>query len=278
MRALPDWVVLGAPKAGTTTLAAWLNGHPEAHVPPAKEVSYFDLHHARGPAWYAAQFAGASPGERLGDATPAYLYSDAALDRLRAVAPDARLLVLLREPAARVWSHYWFNRALGLEPRSFERALRAERRDPRNAPWGLTAGYLACSRYVDRLEAVVDRFDREQLLVLMFDDLRSDPAGTFAAACRHVGIADDVPPPDGARAHNVGRQPRSALLQHALMRARAGSWPLRVGPRLTRLNQRSGGYPSMPDDLREQLRAELAGDTARLAAWLGRPLPDGWVS
>jgi hypothetical protein len=278
VRPLPDWAVLGAPKAGTTTLATWLAQHPQGFVPPAKEVSYFDLHHALGPSWYAAQFAGAAPGERPGDATPAYLYSDAALDRLQAASPDARLVVLLREPASRVWSHYWFNRAMGLEPRSLARALRAERRDPANAPWGLPVGYLACSRYAERLVAVTERFDREQLLVLMFDDLRADPAGTFAATCRHLGIADDVPPPEGARVHNAGRQPRSALLQHALMRTRAGSWPLALGPRLTRLNQRPGGYPSLPAPLAAELHAEFAEGNRRLAGWLGGPLPEGWVS
>lgn len=278
VRALPDWAVLGAPKAGTTTLAAWLTGHPQGFVPPAKEVSYFDLHHALGPAWYATQFAAAAAEQRLGDATPAYLYSDLALDRLRAAAPDARLVVLLREPASRVWSHYWFNRALGLEPRSLARALRAERRDPADAPWGLPVGYLACSRYAERLEAVTARFDREQLLVLLLDDLRTDPAGVFAATCRHLGIADDVAPPEEAKVHNAGGQPRSALLQHALMRARAGSWPFDAGPRLTRLNQRPGGYPALPAGLRAELQAEFAAGNRRLADWLGRPLPEGWVS
>lgn len=272
----PEWVILGAPKAGTTTLAGWLGGHPQGFVAPVKEVAYFNRFFERGPEWYARQFAGAAPGARRGEATPAYLYFDDALDRLAAASPHARLIVILREPAARIWSHYWYNRGLGLEVRSLSRALAAERRDPTNAPYGLELGYLACTRYVDRLAAVTERFDREQLLVLMLDDLQSDPVTTFAAACRHVGIDDTVLPPAGAL--NVGRRARSALLQHLLMRARAGRWPLQIGPRLTRLNATGERPPPMPASVAAQLRAELAPDTLRLADWLGHDLPAGWVS
>ncbi|MCW2544953.1 MAG: sulfotransferase [Frankiales bacterium] len=277
MKQLPDWAILGAPRAGTTTLASWLNRHPEGFVPPAKEVSYFDLYFDRGPQWYADQFSGATQRQRWGDATPGYLYSEIALDRLALAAPQARLIVLLREPAERVWSHYTYNRALGLEPRSLARALAAERRDPTNAPWRLPIGYLGCSRYARRLESVVRRFDREQLLVLMFDDLRRDPTATFAAACRHLGIDSSVAPPD-AEAHNAGRLPRSALAQHGLMRVRAGRLPWHLGPRLARLNTKPGGYPPMPADVAADLKAEFAGDNRALVRWLGRELPAGWVT
>ncbi|MEY2436768.1 MAG: hypothetical protein QOF97_1604, partial [Acidimicrobiaceae bacterium] len=77
-RPLPDWLIIGAPKAGTTTLAAWLGEHPGAYVSPVKEVSYFDLHHERGPDWYAGHFAGAQPHQLVGEATPAYMYVDTA--------------------------------------------------------------------------------------------------------------------------------------------------------------------------------------------------------
>ena len=272
----PDWVILGAPRAGTTTLARWLGEHPQGFLPASKEVSYFDLHYDRGPAWYDAQFTDSLAGQRVGDATPGYLYSEPALDRLALAAPDARLVVILREPAERVWSHYTYNRALGLEPRSFARAIAAERRDPANAPWRLPIGYLGCSRYAGRLQSVVSRFPREQLLVLMFDDLRADPVATFAALCRHVGI-EELPPVDTA-ARNAGRRPRSALLQHALMRARAGRWPAGLGPRLTRLNTRPGGYPAMPAEVAADLQPEFVGDNRELVAWLGRELPAGWVT
>jgi hypothetical protein len=272
----PDWVILGAPRAGTTTLASWLGRHPQGFVPPAKEVSYFDLHYDRGQAWYDAQFAAAASGQLLGDATPAYLYSDKALDRLAADAPAARLIVILREPAERVWSHWVYNRALGLEPRSFSKAIAAERRDPTNAPWRLPIGYLGCSRYARRLESVAGRFDREQLLVLFFDDLRSDPAAVFGSACRHLGI-EGLPPPDTS-SHNAGRLPRSALLQHALMRMHAGSWPGGLGPRLARLNTRPGGAPPMPVHVAADLKSEFVDDNRQLVRWLGRDLPPGWTT
>lgn len=273
----PEWVILGAPKAGTTSLAAWLGKHPRAYLPAVKEISYFDLHFSKGRDWYADQFVASPPGALRGDATPAYLYSDAALDRLHGANPDARLLVLLREPVDRMWSHHAYNQALGLEPRSFERAIAKERKDPTNAPYGLPVGYFACSRYVDRLEAITRRFPREQLLVMLFDELRASPQSVFDKACAHLSL-ESVPVPEQGRARNAGRQPRSALLQHALMRGRAGRWPLQLGPRITRLNARPGGYPPIPEQIGRELRAEFRGDNRRLAQWLRRPLPDDWVT
>ncbi len=276
LRQLPDWAILGAPKAGTTSLASWLDSHPQGHVPPAKEVAYFNRFFHRGPDWYASQFAAAGAQQRCGDATPAYLYSDEALDRLASAAPDVRLIVILREPADRAWSHFWYNRALGLEPRSFDRAIRAERRDPANAPYGLELGYLACSRYADRLAAVTARFGRAALLVVFFDDLRDDPTGVFCQVCAHLGLAPAVLPLDG-RARNIGRQPRSATAQHLLLRCRAGSWPAQLGPRLTRVNARPGGYPAMTPDVRADLRREFRRENERLSTWLDHPLPPGWT-
>jgi hypothetical protein len=211
------------------------------------------------------------------DATPAYLYNDVALDRLAAVAPQARVVAILREPVSRAWSHYWYNRMLGIEGRSFDRVIRAERRDPTNAPKGVGYGYLQCSRYVPRLEALHQRFADEDVLILLFDDLIADPAGTYAAFCRHAGVDDTIAPPDDGRAHNVGRMPRFAWLQWALLRARAGSWPNDLGPRITRWNARPGSYPRIDEATRATVADLLADDLAALPAALGRPLPASWI-
>lgn len=273
---LPGALVLGAPKAGTTTLARWLEVHGQAHLAPEKEVSFFDLHHTRGEGWYRSRFARAEPGQLAVEATPAYLYIPAALDRAAAMLPDARLVVLLREPADRVWSHYWYFRMLGIETRRFARVLRDELDDPTDTPGpGIPLGYLDMSCYVRHLPGVTARWPREQLLVLFTDDLRADPAATYARVCEHLGIAVEPPPADvGTR--NVGTRPRWPWLQVALHRLHVQDWPGGLGRRITRLNARPGGYPELDPHRRDALRSWFAATNHELAAWLDRPLPPAW--
>lgn len=273
---LPGALVLGAPKAGTTTLARWLEAHPGAHLAPEKEVSYFDLHHRRGEAWYRSRFAGARPGQVGVEATPAYLYVPAALDRAAALLPDARLVVLLREPADRVWSHYWYFRMLGIETRRFERVLRDELADPADTPGpGIPLGYLDMSCYVRHLPGVTERWSPEQLLVLFTEELRTDPAATYHRVCAHLGIAA-LDPPAEVGARNVGTRPRWPWLQVALHRLHVADWPGDLGRRITRLNARPGGYPALDPYRRDRLRSWFAVTNRELAAWLGTTLPPDW--
>jgi hypothetical protein len=171
-----------------------------------------------------------------------------------------------------VGSHWCYMAALGLEPRSFSRVLDEEASDPASTPPGFPIGYLQGSRYARRLEAVAHRFDRSQLLVLLTDDLRDDPGGTFARLCRHGGIAPGTP---GGR-ENEGRVPRSFALQRALGRVHAYGWPGGIGRRLMQLNLRPGSPPPMAAGDRARLRSLLADEVPALRSWLGRDLPSSW--
>ena len=269
---LPGLLVLGAPKSGTSTLAAWWDAHPQGFTAPAKEVGFFTVEWDRGLDWYREQFAGALPGQVTCDASPGYLYDTTALDRIAATLPDARLAVVLREPVSRVWSHWCYMVALGLEPRSFSRVLDEEERDEAVTPPDFPIGYLTGSRYVAALQEVRARFDPEQLLVLLTDDLRDDPAGTFARLCRHGGIEPGQP----AASRNEGRFPRSPRLQRRLHRLRAGSWPLGLGRRLMLANLREGPPPPLPREERARLERLLRPDLPALEDLLGRRLPERW--
>lgn len=270
---LPGLLLLGAPKSGTTTLAAWWDQQPRGFTAPEKEVGFFTVEWDRGLDWYRSRFAGAEPGQVTCDASPGYLYDERALDRIAAVLPGARLAVVLREPVSRVWSHWCYMAALGLETRSFERVLEEEGADESVTPPGFPISYLQGSRYTRCLEAVTARFPREQLLVLLTDDLREDPVGAFAALCRHGGIEPGVP---GGR-ENEGRCPRSLALQRSLGRLNAATWPLGVGARLMRANLGPGSPPPLPPRHRARLQEVLAEEPPALRAWLGRPLPASWT-
>ena len=215
-RPLPDFLVIGGQKCGTTALYAYLRWHPRITGPAWKEVSYFDRHYGRGEAWYHGQFpsrprlrvTGGRSGRLplVGEASPSYVLHPNAPERVHALVPDVRLVVLLRDPVDRALSHYNHEVALGREPLSFEEAL--EREPERlqgelerlgdtsyfsHAWWDYT--YLARGRYAEQLERWLAVFPREQLLVLASERLRADPAATYARVLEHLR-ADPFDLPD----------------------------------------------------------------------------------
>jgi len=145
-RPLPDFLVIGAQKAGTTALYAYLRWHPGIAGPSWKEVSFFDRHWWRGEAWYRGQFP-LRAGERLvGEASPSYLFHPLAPERARSLVPGAKLVALLRDPVDRAYSQYQHEVALGREPLSFEDALAAEEERTRGEAERLAADPRAFSR------------------------------------------------------------------------------------------------------------------------------------
>ncbi|MBD0328504.1 MAG: sulfotransferase [Thermoleophilia bacterium] len=258
LRPLPDFLIVGAQRAGTTALYAYLRRHPAIAGPPWKEVSFFDRHYARGERWYRGHFpstlrlgwAGRREGDRprVGEASPSYLFHPLAPERAAAVVPGARLVALLRDPVERAFSHYRFEVALGREPLAFEQALDAEeertradvermRTDPAYvgyAWWNFS--YLGRGRYAEQLERWLARFPREQLLVLTSEDLFADPGRTSAAVLGFLGVRD------------------------------------RRLPRYPRLN--AAPSADLVPAARERLRAYFAGPNRELYELLGRDL--GW--
>jgi Sulfotransferase domain len=209
LRPLPDFLILGAQKAGTTALYAYLRWHPQITGPSFKEVSFFDRHYAHGERWYRAHM----PARRrslVGEASPSYLFHPLAPERVASMLPDARLIALLRNPVDRAFSHYQHEVALGREPLSFEDAIDSEEERMRgeveqmlgepsyfsHAWWNYT--YVARGRYAEQLERWFARFPRERLLVLFTEELAADTAGTYRRALDFLG----------ASAHDLESYPR----------------------------------------------------------------------
>jgi len=186
-RALPDAMIIGAMKSGTSSLHYYLTQHPQVIAPLRKEVHYFDLNFGRGEAWYRANFGRAGQGGVNIDSSPYYLFHPQVPQRAHDLVPDAKLIVLLRDPVRRAYSHYWHERDKGREPLSFEDAIAAEperiERDHERLARGEIErseahqyfSYLARGRYAEQLERWLRVYPREQLLVLRFEDLVQDP-------------------------------------------------------------------------------------------------------
>lgn len=264
---LPDVIVIGAPRSGTTTLSRWLRDHPEVAFSRRKEVEYFDRHHERGVPWYLAQLPD-DPGERcVVEATPTYLSDPRVAARVARALPDARFVAVLREPVARAWSNYWFFVQLGLERRSWSTVVTEE---PPDDP----LGYLWRGRYAEQLARWDALVGPDRVHVLLFDDLTADAAAAYAGICAFAGI-EVLPPPtqEGNTASvNPTRLPRSRRLQAWLQSPDAS----RLRSAAYRWNAQGREVPGLDPQERGRLAPLFRDDLDHLAARLGRELPPSW--
>ena len=205
LRPLPDFVIFGAAKCGTTSMYDYLSRHPLVVPCRAKELHFADRPHnaSRGASWYRSWFptlqqlrrAGRAAGaERAccGEATPNYLSTPGAAATLRAVAPDVRLIALFREPGDRSWSHYRMNRHERGTVERFCADLQADAArlaaDVAAPQPDRTREYLRQSYYAPFLAEWLEAFPRDQVLLLRSEDLFTRPDEACARVCAHLGL------------------------------------------------------------------------------------------
>lgn len=202
---LPDFLILGAQKAGTSSLHSMLSAHPQIFLTKPKETHFFDgpKRYARGLDWYRSHFPPQQTAERhwvAGETTPAYLYLSYVPERVAAALPEAKLIVVLRNPVDRAFSHWAFFRyiegkeSLDLEP-ALRRALDLDRQRAagKSLP-ELRYSYVSRGYYADQLERWWQLFPRERTLVLDSRDLRDDATDALARTQQFLGLPALEPP------------------------------------------------------------------------------------
>ncbi|MFL5495516.1 MAG: sulfotransferase family protein [Gemmatimonadales bacterium] len=289
---LPNFIVIGAAKAGTTVLYWHLAEHPAVFMSAVKETNYFaygvddtgrllygdpELHQfpVQSLRDYERLFAGAGESAAIGEASPIYLECPQAAGRIRGALPDARLICVLRHPVERAYSDY----------QMYLRS-RGQRLDPAR---DLTAGaawarpdshWMRIGRYHPQLARYFAAFPRERIHVFLFDDLRRDTLGTLQQVYRFLGV-DPTFVPDLETPHNVGGMPSNLLLERIfsgplrtaltpLVPTRAANWVrrLRAG------NMRQA--PALPAELRQELTSHFRDDIVRTSELVGRSL-EHWL-
>jgi hypothetical protein len=256
-RPLPDFLIIGTKRGGTTSLWNYLLEHPL--VPRlfpgwnTKSAHYFEENFGRGEAWYRSHFPTVRQRAavqrrhggptRVGEAAPLYMFHPLAAQRVAGLMPDVRLIVLLRNPVERAYSHWKERRTEGKEPLDFAAALAAEERRTAGERERLIAdpGYVSEAydwwtyrergRYLEHLTPWLDRFTTEQILVLASETFYREPAATYAGVLDFLGL-----PPHQPRAFEVHNSRRSSAMDPGL-RAELSAY---FAPHNAALEQRLG--------------------------------------
>ena len=204
LRVLPDFLVIGVMKGGTTSFFNYLARHPQINPPFRKEIKFFDIHYLQGLGWYRAHFPTRfkmKPGMVTGEATPYYIFHPTAPNRIAKVLPNVKLIALLRNPMDRAYSHYNHMVRVGREPLSFDEAIEKEAErlngeeekiiaDPRYSTFNhLHYSYLARGRYIEQLQKWFAIFPREQMLILASEEIYTSPASAYRKAVEFLGLS-----------------------------------------------------------------------------------------
>jgi Sulfotransferase domain len=276
---LPNFVVIGAMKAGTVSLGHYLDDHPDVFLGRGGrfgEPNFFIEEHnwPRGRGWYESLFAGAGQAAAIGECSPTYTWAHqyrGVPERMAQVAPEARLVYVVRDPIARMQSMYMHQVSAGRERRRPEVALLDDR-------------YLGPSRYGFQLAAFLDHFERSQVLVIASEVLRDRPREALSAVFSHLAVDPTAVDLDKRRQdHRSIDKPVPRLHDLTWLPRRE----VKLDPRW-RPDQRSGlarllttrrarvGDSAIPCKLRDWLAERLAADLRQFEYLLGHEIPGHW--
>ncbi len=281
MTRLPDFIIGGAPKSGTTTLNYNLGQHPDIYMSPIKEPRYFAYdadnpqHQTRSGFHfpirtldeYAKLFDDVTTESAVGESTPIYLFSDIAPYRIHDTIPQVKMIFSLRDPVQRAYSAYWHRVRAGNEDRPIEEALVENEH------------YVTNGRYYEKLVTWYDLFSPDQIKLILLSDISRNAEATFQELFRFVGVDDSFVPDMTVR--NKGGSYKNRRM--GLLLEKVKTHPVRKSllPRLPKplrdrmVDLRSSNFeapPPMPDDLERRLRAYYDDDIVKLEVLMQRDL------
>jgi hypothetical protein len=252
MSSLPNFFVVGAVKAGTTAFHHLLNQHQEIYMSPIKEPNFFaqsdlkphlyvdqyrrsvsfnldkylrgsmqkTVHIADVKTWedYRSLFKNVSAETAIGEGSNSYLFCPSSAELIAQRFPDAKIIIILRNPADRAWSHYLMNQKLGHQvlPDFLEEIAKDRAIQPRG--WGITANYFELGLYDEQINRFLAVFPKAQIKILLYEDFVRDPSHTFSKVCEFLGVSAVLANFENTH-KNVGAVPRWPAIYRALQRS-----------------------------------------------------------
>lgn len=205
-RVLPNYIIIGVQKGGTSSLFRYLLQHPNVVPGFKKEVKFFDGNYQKGLEWYRYNFPLTTqisdPHAQTGEASPSYVFHPLVPQRIKEALPNIKLILLLRDPVARAYSHYQGNLRKGQESLSFQEAIEQEQSRLEGERENIIAdqkypmyhylvySYLARGVYIDQVKNWFKSFPREQILILRSEDFFNNPPKVFQRVLTFLGLPD----------------------------------------------------------------------------------------
>ncbi len=294
----PSFIIIGAGRSGTTSLFHYLAQHKQICMSPVKETNYFAYEenelNAQSDEWeaidllfpvktekeYFALFDSAGPDCATGEASPLYLYAPGTAERIKRALPDARIVVILRNPVDRAYSNYMGCARDARERRTFDEAIDAEMAGAAGRRLDGIHNYLRAGYYARNLKSYFDQFKRDRIAIFLYEDFVKDPAALLRQLFRFLDV-DHAFIPDTSIRYNATGLPRSRFLHHLMSESAAARWVKRHAgnPRgkllmkcalsLQRGNLKKGKLSS---SMRAGLTVLFREDIVELQALIGRDL------
>jgi len=281
---LPNFMIIGVAKAGTTSFYHYLDQHPQVFMCPEKGSNFFGYEDARDWKWtdegnppllrhfqartfeeYEAFFAGVTDEIAIGEASPQYFRCPTAAQRIHESLPHVKLVASLRNPADRAFSGFLMRTRRGEPVKGFHEELTAD------------ASHVRESLYYKRLKRYFDLFPRDQIKVIIFEEFKKDPAKTVVDLFGFLGV-DTSFVPDTSIRHNPAGIPKIRLINRlffnpTLIRTAKAVFPESVQEMLKQVQQQNLKVPpKFPPDLRAQLLKVYREDMLKLEGLLDRDL------
>jgi hypothetical protein len=182
---LPDFVVLGPQKCATTWIYRCLEEHPEVFVPETDSIHYFDMNYRKGEKWYQNCFAQHDGEPIVGEETPSYIRDEVVPERIAQDVPDAKLIISVRNPMDRAYSHYWHEKSKGKLSFAFEEVFEN---------YDLFQNWVVPGFYHRHIRRFLEEFPEEQVKLVFFDDLVEDDEAFISDVFEFVGADPDYTP------------------------------------------------------------------------------------
>ncbi|OGF53200.1 MAG: hypothetical protein A2Z21_05560 [Candidatus Fraserbacteria bacterium RBG_16_55_9] len=298
---MPNFLIIGAPRSGTTMLYEGLKQHPEIYMSSDKEPWFFalegnkepfrgprDLQGVRDLEEYRALFRGARGKKAIGEASTLYLYSPEAPHRIQQHIPHVKLIASLRNPVDRAYSNFLQHVAQGREAEDFEAALNAEEERMKRG-WAPFWCYRRMGFYAEQLSRYMALFHSEQLLVFLYEDIERDLLGVSRKIFQFLGV-DEAFMPDLSVMRNVSGIPKNQLAHRVVDALLTGARPVKAFlrpllprglrwhliARLTDLKNRNLVKPPLAPEMRKKLIQVYRGDILKLQELIQRDL-SSWL-
>lgn len=298
---MPNFLIIGAAKSGTTSLYYYLKKHPQVYMSPVKEPRFFSFENqvlsfkdSQGDNEkanetsitrledYLSLFNGVSHQKAIGEASPVYMYYPETYKRIKERIPDVKLIAILRDPVDRAYSSYLHLKRLGLEPcTSFEKALCKEKMRIKEN-WGLLYHYIEQGFYYKQLKPYYDEFHENQIKVYLFEDLRDRPRDLLRDIYSFLDIDDGYLPKEFEE-YNASGIPRSMALYRFLNTKSVFKdffkpiFPEKIRkPVVKMITKKLLAKPGLTTNSRKLLQQKFADDTLSLQKLIGRDLSN-WL-